>query len=126
MPQFPRPGDPVHAFVLAAVQEATAPLHQRLNELEERSLYLIRRLAEGTAYQPVPSRPEAAPPAPPPSDEPTVVMSLPPLPQPPAGVSAQAPPAKPRGQRWRKVATVFSCALALGLGSFLGLTPSCH
>jgi hypothetical protein len=113
----------VHGFVLAAVEQATAPLHQRLDELEKRSLYLIRRIAALAAYDAAPSRPETPPPS---SEEPTVIVSVPPLPQPLPDVSSQTPSRKPRDPRWRKAAAVVGCALALGLGSLLGLAASCH
>jgi hypothetical protein len=118
-PQFPHPGDPVYGFVLAAVEEATALLHRRLNELEERSIYLIRRIAEATAIHPAPFRPETPPPAAEPSSEEPPPQAL-------AGVSAQAPLAHSRDRRTQRAAVALACALVVCLGSLLGLAPSCR
>jgi hypothetical protein len=100
-PQFPRPGDPVYAVVLTVVEAEMAPLRERLDELEERSLYMIRLIAAGAASAPPLSRPETSPPAATPRPVPTVA---------------------PRGGRLRTAIRVVACVLALGLGSLFGLT----
>jgi hypothetical protein len=51
----------VQAVVLAIVEQAMAPIRQRLDELEERSVYLVRLIAAGAAAAPTPSRPETQP-----------------------------------------------------------------
>jgi hypothetical protein len=117
----------MHAFVLGVVEEAMEPLRRRLRELEERSLYMDVRIAAVTAHQPPRSRPETPPPAAPSSEEPTVIVSLPPLPELPAEFSGKASAADPRGRSWRKaMAVVVGCALGLGFGSLLGLASGCH
>jgi hypothetical protein len=91
----------VHAVVLAVVEQAMAPMHQRLEDLEERSLYLIRLIAAGAA----------SPPAPP------ETRSL-----------ASAPPAIPtvRGRGSRRAIALVACILALGVGSLFGLAHLYH
>jgi hypothetical protein len=112
--------------VQVAIEEAMAPLRRRLDELEERSLYMERRIAALT-HDAARFRPEMPPPAPPSSEEPTVIVSLPPLPAPSVDISAKAPAADLRGRSWRKaMAVVVGCALGLGFGSLLGLASGCH
>jgi hypothetical protein len=77
----------VHAVVLAVVEQAMAPIHQRLAELEERSLYLVRLIAAGAASPSVPSPPETSP------------LSI-----------------DFRGGRTRKAIALVACVLALVLG----------
>jgi hypothetical protein len=77
-------------------------MRQRLDELEERSLYLIRLIAAGAA----------SPPAPP------ATSPLTPTPR--------ATPTMPDRRMRMAIALVVACILALGLGGLFGLAHIYH
>jgi hypothetical protein len=81
----------VHAVVLAVVEQAMAPIRQRLDELEERSLHMIRLIAAEAASPP--ARAETDLPA----------------------------TAHLRDRRSRRAIALVACILALGVGGLLGM-----